>query len=232
MTTPVLIGWIALGLSLAALLLSQIMYSWDMYWVRRHSSRFPMFAVRDQLIELVCDGEMDESETAWCTTYLTVNSLLDLEKNHTIWGSIGSYLSHSRRMKRDPKRRAQLKEIMNAIEDRAKETPRFGDALIALGRAHSAMVRGQVHWWDRIAILLLSIVLKVLVTILSPFAGRSKTEAKSPAKEEEAPQEPGPESSMTMTARRPLDWYRGVRPRSANELVGWRADNRDRVAAY
>lgn len=45
---------------------------------RRRSSRFPLLALRDDLLELVVSGEVSEQSEAWRAAYARINDLLRL----------------------------------------------------------------------------------------------------------------------------------------------------------
>lgn len=235
MTTPVLIGWIALGLSISALFFSQIMYRWDMYWVRRHSARFEMFAVRDGFVQLLADGEAEETDVTWGAPYYTINSLLELQRNHSVWMQLGDFLKHSKRMKRDRRLREAVDEVTRAIRERAASDPRYADLMARIDDAYGIMVQAQIHWWDRIAIRLLAALLAFAAMILRPLAGKSAKESKrrnahahAYARPSKGHRRPQTAADCAEDSARPLDWYTGVSPATSDQLVGWRSSGVER----
>jgi len=97
--------------------------------VRRHSARFEMFAVRDGFVQLLADGEAEETDVTWGAPYYTINSLLELQRNHSVWMQLGDFLKHSKRMKRDSSASRGVDEVTRAIRERAASDPRYADLM-------------------------------------------------------------------------------------------------------
>lgn len=162
-----LIGWIAAVVSLCGFVLAQVMYSWDMYWVKRHHARFPMFAARDRLVRLVAEEKMREDDLAWAVLYLTTNYWLDLNTRHSVWAQIAKHVRHEVANERDPERGAKIDHVGRILQERATENPDFASVALEIDNARLRMMRGQTHWWDRAAIRLLALILMPVSLLLS-----------------------------------------------------------------
>jgi len=229
--TPETIGWIAAVLSALCFLIGQRMIASDLHWVKRHHARFRMFAVRDRLVRMVADGNVDEDDIAWSSIYATVNSLLELQRNHSVWAQLRDWVQHRERMRRHPKRREHLRRTMDAIRDRAANDDDFAQTLRDMDAAHHEMSLGQTHWLDRVGLRILRVVLRALMLVMDPFGKVARAE-KERARLEEEPVYPltaadevrQVEDRKAVESKPVIDWYKGVRPKSATQLIEWMGD--------
>lgn len=166
----VTIGWIAASLGVFGYAIAQVMYSWDMYEVRRRHTRFPMFAARDHVVLLVAEGCMDEKDPAWALVYAGTNVWLSPRRNYSIWHQLFSYMRHEKRMQSDRKLARRVEQMQKALVERAMELPEFGEVVLQIESARRIIMRGQTHWWDRLAIRVLLSVLHVLHLITRLFS--------------------------------------------------------------
>lgn len=156
----IIIGWFAFGASALLLLLGQWSLSLDMYWLKRHVARFPMFAVRDRLVRLVANGQMREDDPVWAIVYFTVNHQLDFNRNSSPWALVAEHMRYSRRKEHE---RDVIDGIGEVILERCLSIPDFGSALVAFDRSMVLAARQQAHWWDRVGLVALAMVLRTLL---------------------------------------------------------------------
>jgi hypothetical protein len=66
-------------LGLAGWLVYQVSVARELRAARKETSRFPLYAVRDALVDMHASGELDEKEAAWRNMYVAVCEALSLE---------------------------------------------------------------------------------------------------------------------------------------------------------
>ncbi len=157
----IIMAWVLAALLLCMFLAAHLFYWLDAKASRRDSSRFPMFAVRDDLIYLVASGQMHETDPAWKLLYLTANHFLDLSINSTIFEVIKAKAEVAMRAAQDPKIRERLKEIDEALASAAERTPQFGRVLQGMGGALRSLTRDRTPRWQWYT-------LTILVAIITP----------------------------------------------------------------
>jgi|GEM_PF-5663959 len=108
---------------------------------RLDSSRFPMFAARDALVELVAAGHMKETDEVWARSYLAANRLLHLRSRGDIMFFLNQRMEHEAAMQRDLLRKREFELFLRKARRAVQETPEFGTALEQFGRGINCMIR-------------------------------------------------------------------------------------------
>lgn len=153
------------GLCLAiALLLVAVhqRYAWGyIRSIERETSRFPLFAARDQLVLLIVRGEMKEDGLAWKALYMSVNHLLNLERRLDLIDLLNGQVNHAKRMETDPKYRDCVNGITAAFEAGRLQSAGYANALKDVEEGIQHLV------WQRTgavlqALLIVGVVLAIL----------------------------------------------------------------------
>lgn len=137
--------------------------------VRRHvrvSSRFPMFAARDELIRLVLDGKLPQDDDVWLAAYRVTNDFLSLERKLDLFDFLKDSVKSRIELEADDERRkdfesfkAEMKRIEGAI-------PEFGNAMRLVGSALMAMVVSRT---SKVGLLMMLGLIIVLSVATKPF---------------------------------------------------------------
>lgn len=123
------VPWIASAVAVGLAVLSWRRDVRKLYEMRRHSSRFPLFAVRDQLIQLVVVGKMSEDDDAWQAAYTTVNHLLHLDRKLTIWSFTLRLLKSKRAEERDADLKRSRELLGRKLRKASERVPGFRNVL-------------------------------------------------------------------------------------------------------
>jgi hypothetical protein len=124
-----------LVLALAAILLAaHVFYWWDARRCRRDSSRFEMFAVRDELVFLVASRKMKESDPAWQLMYVATNHFLNLSYNSTLLSLMFNNIRATRRAARVPEAASRLKTVSEVLSSARRRVPEFGGTVERMDR--------------------------------------------------------------------------------------------------
>ena len=163
---------------------------------RREASRFPMFAVRDQLVELVARREIGSQEPAWTMTYATVNGLLNLHQKLNRDDVFKHYVAFSIAEAAIPALRIRAQRIRNQMERARKRYPSFGKVLAEMEQAFREMVEMRSGLWHTISLRFFlwrvslpspfkpRLVLRVVASPQpSPVALKTKTPAAPPVRD-------------------------------------------------
>ena len=146
----------------AAILIGAHTYYWiDARDSRRDSSRFPLFAVRDDLVFLIASKKMLESDPAWKILYQTVNHLLDISCNTTMFSMVFRNARIATRVQASGEAADLFRRIQGILETGARQVPEFANALIQMDAAMLSMTRERTprwQWW----------ILKGLVVVMLP----------------------------------------------------------------
>ena len=142
----------------------------ELRMARRETSRFPMFAARDDLVMLVASGIMDETDPSWQRAYRSVTVLLNLNQRLTLWDLISKMAQHAERMTIDPEFRRQCEVLRD--EDRRTEAriPEFYAVTHDIGRALRHIVLTRTSTWHRAALwFLMQLITVFSVALKSGF---------------------------------------------------------------
>lgn len=119
----------------------------------RETSRFPMFAARGALVELVATGRMAEKEAAWNNAYRAVNSLLGMHQQLHALDILSRYAKHVSRMETDPAYRQMFVRMLNVEKAASARIPEFGAACAAIQSACMHIVQRRTRARHRVVLL-------------------------------------------------------------------------------
>ena len=133
-----------------------------------NTSRFPLFAARDNLIDLIRRGVVTEQDPVWSSLYACVNDLLSPNKRHTLFSMFHESLRFSVRVANDKQYRQKFIEFRREQDERAKENPELGRVMEEINLALWNMYyRRTVIFWLRAYLF----VLRKLVLALGKIHG-------------------------------------------------------------
>jgi hypothetical protein len=123
----------------------------------RETSRFPLFAARDQLVALVAEGRVREDDEAWSALYGAVNSMLGMhQKLHTLDIAV-SFTRCMLAMAQKPELRKQFDRERQNEETLAAKVPAFAAARDAVNSAMFHLIKKRtnaLHEWLVVAFVL------------------------------------------------------------------------------
>lgn len=131
---------IALAFGVSAILFDVIAYRLHRRALRRHYSRFPMFAIRDELVRLVVCGDISEDSSAWQRIYRSINSLLDMHQRIDVVDVVWNLANYNLALQRDPALRAESQRIDRERDVEAARVPAFNNVLDKIDNAFLALV--------------------------------------------------------------------------------------------
>lgn len=173
--TDVLIVW---GIAVAGLIFCVESWRRDarvILQMRRHSSRFPLFAARDELVDLVASGKMAETDEAWSAAYEAVNTLLNLEQKLDLKDFLEGLLTSLQEEKSNHELQRRRELLAIELRGAAEAVPEFGSVLEGMNRALLSLVADRTtgSWGMTSALYFLRIVIpgRRLLAQLSTFFG-------------------------------------------------------------
>ncbi|HET7505955.1 MAG TPA: hypothetical protein VFK02_33275 [Kofleriaceae bacterium] len=131
---------IALVFGVSAILFDVVVYRLHRRALRRHYSRFPMFAIRDELVRLVVSGELSEESTAWQSIYRSVNSLLVMHQRLDVVDVMWNLAMYHLALRQDPALREESERIDRERDAEAERVPAFNAVLDKIDSAFFALV--------------------------------------------------------------------------------------------
>jgi hypothetical protein len=115
-----------------------------------NTSRFPLFAARDRLIELVRVGAIAEEDHVWSGMYGAVNDLLNPRKRHTLFSMLHESLGFAVRVASNKGFRQRFVQFRQEIDRKSEEVPALKEVLDEVNRALWEMYyRRTVIFWLR-----------------------------------------------------------------------------------
>lgn len=133
---------------------------------RRETSRFPMFAARDELLDVVLRGSMAETDVAWRNLYRGVNSALGLHRKLDALSRVRLILRRNAEIRKNPQLHAALAEMGRIEDEAARAHPDFAQARDHVVVAFDHLVRRRTTVWHQTALLALYIRAKFLLIAL------------------------------------------------------------------
>jgi hypothetical protein len=133
---------------------------------RRETSRFKMFAVRDQLVDLVLDGKMDEDNEAWRSTYHGVNVILGLHEELHGLDCLMKYLRRTVAIERSPVLKRRLDEMRRQEDEAGRAIPEFKKATADAVVAFAHLVRQRTTLWHRTAMMMIVACLALAIVAI------------------------------------------------------------------
>lgn len=134
---------------------------------RRETSRFPMFAARDLVVNLVLDGDVDERDPAWRRLYRNVNFFLSMHQNLHVLDCAWRYLRRVAQIAGDPKLKKYYADVRLLQERRAAEMPSFKIAVQATDNAFAHIVERRSNMWHVTCVWMLLVVVRFVLTAVN-----------------------------------------------------------------
>lgn len=160
-----------------------VAYHWsigrELRQARKETSRFPMFAVRDELVDLVLDGRMDETDPAWRNLYRGVSHILGMHHELDSLDCLKKYLKRSMEIERDATLKARFTAKRQIEDEAARNNPDFAAARDRAVESFAHIVRRRTTTWHKAVILALYAVAFLVLasfkmgTIMPLRVGRS-----------------------------------------------------------
>lgn len=202
MDPATLVGVVGITVSVASMFVYELWLRGEIAEAQLETSRYPMFAVRHQLVMLVARGRMREHDPAWQTAYRGINVLLNPRNTIGPWRFMWVYLTHCHRIDRDPRYRAEWMRHVAATDEAKRRVREFADVMTSYTESmHVMMARRS----SPLRIRLLRVTLRFAVWWFLGFrAGatrvgkRQKIDAKpTPAQQSAAREQCATESQRT-----------------------------------
>lgn len=112
------------------------------------TSRFPLFAARDQLLSLVIAGKMREDDQLWQDVYGGVNDFLDQSSKMWLMGLCNAHLRIVFGTAMNRRRLREFQDYRRRIAGAAAAQPAFGSAMEDANRAIWSMCARRTPWWS------------------------------------------------------------------------------------
>jgi hypothetical protein len=139
----------------------------DIRHLNRKTSRFPLFAARDYLIQLVAEGIVSENEPAWQDIYEGVNSLLNLDEQWHLRQVIKLHIQHQQCIISDKNFSKKWKKRLDQREKLIERCPRFAEIDRQVQNGFLCLVRERTpkvqFFYILAAVVLLSLILRGVV---------------------------------------------------------------------
>lgn len=134
---------------------------------RRETSRFPMFAARDLVVNLVLDGDVNEQDLAWQRLYRNVNFFLSMHQNLHVLDCTWRYLRRVAQIAADPKLKKYYADGRLRQDRKAAQLPAFKAAVLATNSAFTHIVERRSNMWHVTCVWMLLVVVRFVLTAVS-----------------------------------------------------------------
>jgi len=153
-----------LGISTAFFLLAIYLLSIlkEIRIAKKETSRFPLFAARDHLVELVMDQKMSEDDRVWQGLYGAVNTLLGMNQSLHVLDIIWQYRRYQNELSRNPQLRDRVKKLMVEINAAKRRVPQFS-------RVDEEVISALKYLIDRRTTMLHQFILLLLYLVISGY---------------------------------------------------------------
>jgi hypothetical protein len=132
------------------------------------SSRFPLFAARDHLVQLAVEGKMTEDDEAWLATYRTINWLLGIERRLDAVNLLFNLVRNKVAEAKNPDLKRQGDLHLRMIRRAETETPEFK-------AVRDEMASGMLHMVEKRTGRVQKAILMAIVLLFTPLAERRKS---------------------------------------------------------
>jgi hypothetical protein len=139
--------WLVLGVSAAVLVVKEIELRKFVGRQRAGVLRYPLFAVRDDLIRLVSSGRVAEDDEAWATAYVAINNVLSTHSELGPLSYARKYAMFAVALERDAEIRRKVDHHARKVRRLSSRVPEFGEVLDAFDRAIFLTLRKRHRAW-------------------------------------------------------------------------------------
>lgn len=171
---------IALATAAVFLLIFNILSIHRELWRDRQStSRFPLFACRDQLVMLIAQEQMEQDDEVWQRTYAGVNMLLRTTTKLHVLDLLGRFIRHRVKIESDPKFKRSMERLKQKTTVTEKDVPEFSEVSSAISKAvvHLAGRRTTALHFTVVALLFVAVLTAKALIIDGPKAAKATIEA-------------------------------------------------------
>jgi hypothetical protein len=128
---------------------------------RKETSRYPLYAARDELVRIVAIGALSEDNPAWRHAYLAVNRLLAIHQKLDAFSIVRRAARFRELVKADPRLRHRIELDRRRIAKATRDCPEFAEALRMMNAAFSHAVAAQTSGVQHAALAVWAKVLHV-----------------------------------------------------------------------
>lgn len=132
---------------------------------RKHTSRFKMFAARDQLVLLVADGTLEESNPAWKLEYVLINDVLGIHQKLNRFDLLWSVAKFRVAKENNEELNRRCEELDQCLVQESKRTPALAKVMQEADEGFRHLVHTRTQWWHRIALLLFGLLSLCAVSV-------------------------------------------------------------------
>jgi hypothetical protein len=160
-----IVGSLLLVVAMATLVRYRVTLSRELRLARHETSRFPLFAVRHELVKLIALGVVAENEPGWRNAYREVNFLLRMDQQLNMLHVLTSYIRSQMKADTDPKYKERLERRAKIERETAAAHPEFKMVVDRLPRAFMAVVVRRTTFRHRLAIRAIGGICDVIGTV-------------------------------------------------------------------
>ncbi len=136
---------------------------------RRETSRFELFAARDEFICLVADGHMKADDAAWRSSYEATNEFLKLEKTLDALDYLRRYWSFLVAMENDPRLKKKVERLQHQQEQAMERVPAFAAAQAKMEHGFWKMVARRSGVGQLILLITVGVGFMAARAVAAPF---------------------------------------------------------------
>ncbi|WP_437502318.1 hypothetical protein [Sorangium sp. So ce1099] len=137
------VGTLALTASSGLLVSYFLSVTKELKQARREVSRFPLFAARSKLVQLVAEDKIREDDPAWRNLYGRVNFLLRIDNRFDALDLAFKYVKSQREIDKNPEAKLRYEQMLELEKQAAARIPEFRSAVRDVNRAVWYMVRSR-----------------------------------------------------------------------------------------
>lgn len=133
---------------------------------RHETSRFPMFAVRGRLVQLVADGVISEDDPGWQNLYRLINFMLRMDQKLNQLDFVLQYARSQLASDRNPQIRARVAERRRIEKETLERVPEFAAVHQQLGVALGFLVQRRTGLWHWMLLAILRLFAWAITTFV------------------------------------------------------------------
>lgn len=158
---------VALIVATALLGLYFVSVSRELGQARRETSRFPLFAVRRRLVQLVAEGKIKEDDPAWQSLYARVNFLLRMDQRLDALDLVARYSRSQLEVDNNPRVRTRFEHIRRLEREATARVPEFAEVVRETEGALLYLVHRRTTRLHLSALLFVVVVGRIVVAALA-----------------------------------------------------------------
>lgn len=152
---PEIVSAVGIGIGAIGWVVYHLSVSRELRTARRETSRFPLFAARDELVLLVAEGRISENDPGWRNLYDGVNFFLNIKNKLHVLDCVSRYVNHLVAVRNNPQLKSRVQKALSQEEYAARRVPEFArvrdEVRVALRhlisrRTHRGHILGVYVW--------------------------------------------------------------------------------------